>query len=515
MRVALWLLFTLSLTVVTARAEPVAVEGGLIEGANDGGLTAYKGVPFAAPPVGDLRWREPQPVVPWSGVRPAKQFAPACMQRGVSMPGEAPPAISEDCLYVNIWAPAHSSAARLPVLVWIYGGGFSNGSASMPLYWGDKLARKGIVVVTVAYRVGAFGFLAHPELTHESPHATSGNYGLLDQIAALRWVKNNIAAVGGDPTRVTIAGQSAGSTSVCILAASPLARGLFEGVIGESGGFFEPVQIAPGYILANAEREGAAFAQSLGASSIAALRSLPAAKVLEGKMPSGAHPVIDPYVLPATPYDAFATGRQSDVPTLIGANAEEARAFLDVSSIHAATYGADIEKMFGKLPPQLYEQYPHTTDADARQSRIEFETDLRFRWNMWTWARLQSATGKSKVFFYSFDHAPPFPSNSVRAGWGASHFAELWYVFDHLDQEPYRWTQADRRLADAMSSYWVNFVRTGNPNGNGLAQWPEFKTEDGPGLELGDQIGSAAVARTGNLRVFSAIYDQLRGASHP
>ena len=509
MRLILSLLIVV-LLVAPVYAAPVAVDRGQIVGISEGGLTTYKGVPFAAPPVGDLRWREPQPVRPWSGVRTADHFAPACMQRGVSMPGETPPLISEDCLYLNIWSPAQKPDARLPVLVWIYGGGFSNGSASMPLYWGDRLARKGIIVVTIAYRVGPFGFLAHPGLTRESPHATSGNYGLLDQIAALKWVKRNIAAFGGDPERVTIAGQSAGAMSVSILMASPLAKGLFSGAIGESGGFFEPVQIAPGYLRANAEHEGEAYAQSLGATSLAALRALPAEKVLEGKLASGAHPVVEPYVLPNMPYDAFAAGKQNDVPLLVGANADEARAFLNLADLHASTFGADIEKMFGKLPPQLYEQYPHATDTEARQSRIDFETDLRFRWDMWTWARLQSATGKSKVFFYSFNQAPPFPSNSVRAGWGASHFAELWYVFDHLDQDPYQWSTSDRRLADAMSSYWVNFVKTGNPNAVGLPDWLEFKTDNGPLLTLGEPIGRGAVARPDRLQVFDAIYKQLR-----
>ena len=308
---------------VVGRAAAVEVEGGNIEGITEGGLIVYKGVPFAAPPVGALRWREPQPVTGWLGTRVAGRFAPACMQKGVSMPGETPPAINEDCLYLNVWTPAVSAGERLPVLVWIYGGGFSNGSAAMPLYWGDALARKGIVVVTIAYRVGAFGFLAHSELTRESPHRSSGNYGLMDQVAALNWVRRNIHAFGGDPSRVTIAGQSAGSMSVSILMASPLAKGLFRGAIGESGGFFEPVQLAPAFLLANAEHEGDAYAASLGAKSVAELRNMPAEKLLEGKMPSGAHPVIEPYLLPQPPYDVFAAGRQNDVPIIVGANAEE------------------------------------------------------------------------------------------------------------------------------------------------------------------------------------------------
>jgi para-nitrobenzyl esterase len=501
--VVLWLL-------AVAGASAVEIDAGEIEGVRDGDLAVYKGVPFAAPPVGPLRWREPQAVAPWTGSRTADRFAPACMQQGVSMPGETPPATSEDCLYLNVWTPAVDASAKLPVLVWIYGGGFSNGSASMPLYWGDNLARRGIVVVTVAYRIGAFGFLAHPELTRESVHHASGNYGLMDQIAVLRWVQRNIAALGGDPARITIAGQSAGSMSVSILMASPQAKGLFARAIGESGGFFEPVQLAPGFLLANAEHDGEAFARSLGAGSLAALRQLPADKILAGQMPSGPHPVIEPYVLPQPPYDVFAAGRQNDVSLLLGANAQEARALVDVTNVKAATFEADIAKSFGPLPPPLFAAYPHATDNDARRSRLDFEGDLRFRWDMWAWARLQSATGKNRIYFYRFDQSPPFPQNSARAGWGASHFAELWYVFDHLDQEPWRWTSADRRVAAAISSYWVNFVKTGNPNAPGLTAWPEFKSGSGPALTLANPIAVHDVADLQRLQVFDAVYARLR-----
>jgi len=374
----------LALLLVASTARAADIDSGRLEGVREQGLTVYKGVPFAAPPVGDLRWRPPRPVRPWPGVREAKTFAPACMQSGVSMPGETPPATSEDCLYLNVWTPANAGA-QLPVLVWIYGGGFANGSASMALYWGDRLAKRGGVVVTVAYRVGAFGFLAHPELTRESPERTSGNYGLRDQIAALEWVKRNIGAFGGDPSRVTIAGQSAGAMSVSILMASPAARGLFHRAIGQSGGFFEPVQLAPSYLLANAEHDGEAYAGSLGATSIAALRNLPAADLMTGEIPSGPHPVIEPRTLPVPPFDAFAAGAQSDVPVLLGVNAEEARAWIDLRQVKAATFAADIEKRFGKLPPPLLAAYPFANDDEARRARVDFETDLRFGWDMWAW----------------------------------------------------------------------------------------------------------------------------------
>jgi para-nitrobenzyl esterase len=409
------------------------------------------------------------------------------MQTGVSMPGETPPTVNEDCLYLNIWTPAQSVHQHLPVLVWIYGGGYINGSASMPLYWGDRLAHRGVIVVTIAYRLGPLGFLAHPELTRESPHHSSGNYGLMDQIAALEWIQRNIAAFGGDPKNVTIAGQSSGPISVSILMASPLAKGLFERAIGESGGLFEPLQLGPKYLLANAERDGEKYAVSLGATSLQQLRRLPASQ-LSGNAGGIVHPVIEPHLLPVSPYEAFASGQQNDVPLLIGSNAEEARALVDVTHVTAATFDSDLEHSYGALPPPLVAAYPHTTDEDARQARLGLERDLRFGWDMWAWARLQAGTGKNPVYYYSFRQKPPFPAGTVYEGWGASHFAELWYVFDHLDQEPWKWTAADRKVAEEISSYWVNFARSGNPNGPGLPPWPAFTKADGKVLYLGDPI---------------------------
>ena len=501
--------------VAAKPGDPVRIDSGRLQGVAAHGLTVYKGVPFAAAPVGPLRWREPAPVIPWRGVRQADRFAPACMQTGVSMPGETPPRTSEDCLYLNIWTPAHGPRARLPVIVWIYGGGLTNGSASMPLYWGDQLAPQGAVVVTIAYRLGPFGFLALPALTAESPHHTSGNYGLEDQVAALTWVRRNISAFGGDPGRVAVAGQSAGAESVSMLMASPLARGLFQRAIAESGGLFEPVKRAPGYQLANAEKDGEAYAASVGAKSLGDLRALPASALLAGRRDAVTHPVIDTYALPASPYEAFAAGAQNDVPILVGSNADEARSLItDLGKVRAASFEADIAKSWGPLPPQLLAPYPHRTDAEAVTARLAFERDLRFGWDVWTWARLEAATGKSGVYYYHFAHAPPFPAGSVYAGWGPSHFAELWYVFDHLDQEPWRWTAADRALAAAMSRYWVNFAATGDPNGPDLPHWPRF---DGAGavLDLDEPITTGGVTDVATLRVFDAVYAQVRGAPLP
>jgi para-nitrobenzyl esterase len=496
--------------IVVAGAQRVVTESGAISGAGKSGLTVYKGIPFAAPPVGGLRWQSPTHVAPWSGTRKANAFAPACMQVGVSMPGETPPTVSEDCLYLNIWTSAKTAHARLPVIVWIYGGGYVNGSASMPLYWGDRLANKGVIVVTIAYRLGPLGFLAHPELTLESPHRSSGNYGLMDQIAALEWIQRNIAAFGGDPKNVTIAGQSSGAISVSILMASPRAKGLFQRAIGESGGLFEPLQLAPKYLLANAERDGEKYALSLGAASLQELRRLPASQ-LSGNSGDVSHPVIEPYVLPVSPYEAFTSGRQNDVPLLIGSNAEEARSLVDVSQLKASTFNSDLEHSWGPLPTPLVDAYPHATDEEAREARLDLERDLRFGWDMWAWARLQAKTGKSPVFYYSFRQQPPFPAGSVYAGWGASHFAELWYVFDHLDQSPWNWTAADRKLAEEMSSYWVNFARSGDPNGPGLPPWPAFTNADNKVLYLADPITIDGVAYINSLNVFDAVYTTVRG----
>jgi para-nitrobenzyl esterase len=505
------LVSVLSLVAAGAWAKPVVFESGAVEGVKEREVVAYLGVPFAAPPVGELRWREPQPVHPWKGTRKADAFAASCMQTGVSMPGEKPPVTSEDCLYLNIWTQARSADQKRPVIVWIHGGGYKNGSSSMPLYWGDRLARQGVVVVTIAYRLGPLGFLAHAELTSESAHQSSGNYGLLDQVAALEWIQRNIAAFGGDPKRVTIAGQSSGAMSVSILMASPRAKGLFHRAVGQSGGLFEPVQIAPSYLLANAERDGAAYASSVGASSIAALRKLPAADLLGGKAASVGHPVIEPHLLPTSPYEAFSSGNYNDVPVLIGFNADEARALVDVRAVKAVSFSADIKRSFGALPPPLLDAYPHTTDAQAQQARLDFERDLRFGWDMWAWARLQAQPERSRVYFYFFDQQPPFPAGSVQEGWGASHFAELWYMFDHLDQEAWRWSTADRRLARTMSGYWTNFAKSGDPNGDALPPWPHFDGEDSV-LHLGDAVAVGGLPNKESLRVFDAVYGKLRGA---
>ena len=511
---ALALLATLWLAALPARAAVVAVtDAGAVRGIASGPVDAFLGIPYAAPPLGPLRWRPPQSPVSWPGVRAARHFAPACMQKGVSMPGEAPPRISEDCLYLNVWAPARRAGPPAAVMVWIHGGGYTNGATAMPLYWGDRLARKGVVVVSLAYRLGPFGYLAHPELSAESADHASGDYGLMDQIAALRWVRRNIAAFGGDPDKVTIFGQSAGAMSVSLLVASPQARGLFQRAIAQSGGMFEPIELAPGYLLPQAQRDGVAYAASLGAKSIADLRALPAQTLLGGKANSVSHPVIGLPVLPISPYAAYVTGRQAQVPILIGSNADEARSLADVSAVTVATFKSDLDHSWGSLPPSIVGAYPFTTDAGAKAARLDFERDLRFGWDMWAWARLQAGVARQPVFLYRFAQAPPFPANSPRAGWGASHFAELWYVFDHLHQESWAWSASDRRLARLMSRYWVNFARTGDPNGPGLPAWPAFDPDTHRLLVLTGDPVVGTVANRDQLHAFDATYEAVRGSA--
>lgn len=505
-------LAALAVAVPSLAATPTArIDDGILRGATRAGVVAYKGVPFAAPPVGSLRWREPQPTKPWSGVRAATDFAPACLQLGVSMPGEAPPKTSEDCLYLNVWTPARRPRGRLPVMVFFPGGGYQNGATSLPLYWGDRLARRGVVVVTVAYRLGPLGYLAHPELTAESPHHASGDYGLMDQAAGLAWVKRNILAFGGDPNRVTIFGQSAGAMSVSQLMVSPLARGLFQRAIGESGGLFEPLALAPKYGLPQAETDGMTFMRSVGAASLEDLRRLSGEALLHGQANLVSHPVIEGYALTRSPYDAYVAGEQAKVPVIVGWNAEEARSLTDLSGVKAASFTADIRAAFGPLPGAMIEGYPHADDAQARQGRADFERDLRFAWDNWAWARLQARAGQP-AYAYRFEQKPPFPAGSVRAGWGASHFAELWYVFDHLGQETWAWGDDDRRLANAMAGYWVNFARTGDPNGPGLPPWPRLMGDEGPVQRLRDPLVSGPPPELATLRGIDQVYTSLRGA---
>jgi para-nitrobenzyl esterase len=486
-------------------------------------VAVYKSIPFAAPPVGDLRWRAPQSPHAWSGVRQADKFGPICMQTGVSVPGATSEPVSEDCLTLSVWTPVKSPNQTFPVMMWIPGGGFTQESGSIPLYWGDNLARRGVIVVTINYRVGLLGFLAHPELTRESGNHSSGNYGLLDQIAALAWIHRNIAAFGGDPGRVTIWGQSAGSMSVSLLMASPLAHGLYQRAIGESGAYFVPPAATGSnekkLFLPGAEEQGVKLASALGAASLAELRKLEPERFLKDIDTAPSHPIIDGYVVPEEPFAAFAAGRQNDVPTLIGSNSDEGRPMVAGVNVKLTTFAEDISNAFYDSPvvrdlaQDYLKSYPATTDLQARERRASFERDLRFGWDTWTWARMQTQTGRAKIFSYYFARVPPYPHGSPFADWGAGHWAELPYVFDHLSQQPWAWSDADHALANVMATYWTNFAKSGDPNGEGVPVWPNFTRAVERVLHIGESETAGGVPNLEELQRLDLRYRSLRGVA--
>jgi para-nitrobenzyl esterase len=446
------------------------------------GVRAYKGIPYAAPPIGPLRWRPPQPVPAWGGVRPVDAYGANSLQ-GVVFDDIDPttPGVSEDCLYLNVWTPAApGSAERLAVLVWIHGGGFVVGSGSEPRYDGTRLAERGIVVVTLNHRLNALGFLAHPELSEESEHGVSGNYGMLDLVAALQWVNRNIEAFGGDPAQVTIAGESAGSIAVSALMASPLAKGLFSGAIGESGAMFATPSRSPAP-LAAAEADGIAFMRKVGATNLKELREAPAEAILAAAPGLGYWPIIDGRFLPKSPAELFATGEQSDVPLMAGWNKDEGFNFTLLQGEDASRpYDELVREIFGKRTDTALRFYPTASPAVEQQSARDLGGDLTIIHSTWAWIEAQKATGKAEIFRFRFDRAPLTPQ-----GWfgkrdsssaGAFHAGEILYVFDNLHAFPWLISDGDRALAKLASSYWINFVKTGDPNGPNLPPWPSFST---------------------------------------
>ena len=481
-------------------AAPVRTGDGLLEGVRQGDILVYKGVRFAAPPVGELRWRPPQPASPWSGVRNADAFQPGCIQPTSPLPaGQGP--FSEDCLYLNVWRPT-MARGPLPVMLWFYGGGFRTGSASWDLFDAAALARHGVMVVTFNYRLGVLGFLAHPDLTRESPHHASGDYGEMDAIAALKWIRRNAAVLGGDPRRVTLFGQSAGASMISDLLVSPEARGLFSGAIGESNGDFYPPDTLVGgpKSLARAEALGADFAASLGAPSVEALRKLPPERFLPG--PGWARPIVDGWILPRNAYQAFAAGQQADVPMLVGSNGEEWNFPALSPSISAAKLQSDLDGGFKPFGDRIRAAYPFSTDEEAWRAQLDFYSDLGYRWQIWNWARLQAETGKSPVYYYLFQQPEPLKDAEVRRRLGAPHASELYFVFQN-DRDPrFEWTPKDLELSKQMAAYWTNFAKRGDPNGEGLPGWPAFKAKDPKVMRLKD---SPAVADLPNQRQLELI----------
>jgi para-nitrobenzyl esterase len=493
--------------LVSAAADTVAVDGGKIAGTTDVGVRVFKGIPFAAPPVGDLRWKAPRPVVAWSGVKAADTFGPQCMQAPypAGSPYATPPAaMGEDCLYLNVWTAAPANAKR-PVMVWIHGGAWTRGSGSIPAYDGAALAKKGVVVVTTNYRLGLFGFMAHPELTAESPNHSSGNYAILDHVAALKWVQKNIAGFGGDPSRVTIFGESAGSWSVNVVQATPLAKGLFHRAIGESGG-----QFARTARLADAEKGGVSLASAAGADSLKALRAVPAEKLNAiQSFRTGVN--VDGWVLPDEVRAIFAQRKQNDVPVLIGSNANEWTTLSSPATFPNTMddYRKRIDTQFPGFAKEIDAVYPVKTDADIAEALLGIGRDATFTLEMRTWARMVTAGGR-KAYLYQFTHVPPSPNAKT---WGAYHAAEIPYVFGTLKNRSWPFTDTDFALSDTMSNYWTNFAVTGDPNGAGLPTWTPYDTAAEPYMNLGDTVRLRNHLLKSQLDALEASQQQRRSTS--
>jgi len=456
--------------------DKVKVEGGWITGSEAAGIHIFKGIPFAAPPVGDLRWRAPQPAAPWSGVRDCTQFGPSPMQNKpapfLMWPAEyliPEKSISEDCLYLNVWTSAAAATERRAVLVYIYGGAFTGGGGNVPIYDGMAVAGKGIVYVTINYRLGIFGFLSLPELSRESGHRASGNYALMDQIAALKWIKANIAAFGGDPNNVTIAGQSAGSMSVNCLVASPLAKGLFVKAIGESGANFSRENSSLGY----AEEEGQKMAKEIGVMSLDSLRAIPAEELLK-KGQGGWRPIIDGYVLQEQIADIFQEKKENVVALLTGWNQDEG--FVFGPGMKAADFSKHVASQYGRNAEAVLRYYPADNDSVAKVSDKNLSRDEIFGRENYAWAVMTSGQGQ-KVFVYRFVRKPPTAAGEK--DWGAFHTAEVPYAYNNLRFVKRPFEPVDFNLSNDMSSYWVNFAKTGDPNGAGLPRWEPFTRESG------------------------------------
>lgn len=478
----------------------VTVAEGILEGSIEpgSGVRSFKGIPFAQPPVGNLRWQPPQPPAPWPGVRSAQQFGPRAMQLPVF--GDMnfrSNGMSEDCLYLNVWVPAEPSTEPLPVLVYFYGGGNIAGDGSEPRYDGERLAQRGIITVTTNYRLNAFGFFAHPELSQESAQHASGNYGYLDQVAALRWIHDNIAAFGGDPGRVTIAGESAGSISVSAQMISPLAKHLIAGAIGSSGSMMGALSPLP---LAAAEQIGLELAQELSATSLAELRAIPAEQLLQAtstRTPQHFSGTIDGYFLPGAPIDLFAGGKQSQVPLLVGWNSEEMnyRFLLGENSPTLANYQAAVRERFGEAAEPLLQLYPATNEDEVIDAATDLAGDLFIGYSTWKWADLHGQSSQQPVYRYLYAHPrPPMrpemgdavpglaggvirgeeaAAQSIPQARGAVHSADIEYFMGNLDTNiVYAWSEQDQQLSDLMQQCYVNFVRGGNPNGGDVPAWP-------------------------------------------
>jgi para-nitrobenzyl esterase len=518
-------------------SEQVKIDSGLVAGTASGqpSVRVFKGIPFAAPPVGENRWKAPQPVAKWDGVRKADAFGAPCAAgpagggrgggRGAAPGAPAPgaaappapaapprePARAEDCLYLNVWTSANSPNDRRPVMMWIYGGGFTGGSGGLAWYDGENLASKGPVIVTMNYRLGSLGFFAHPELAKESGHNASGNYGMMDAIAALQWIKRNISAFGGDPNNVTIAGESAGAMMVGALVGSPLSKGLYHRAIAQSGGYMGLTmgRMTPGE---TAQANGVKTMEALGVKTIAELRAKPLNE-LTGLSAGGL--IVDGYVIPEDLSLTFANGKQNVVDVLTGSNKDEANFGLCFGSVGRGggpgptveTFKANAQRRFGEAADDYVKLYGVAADAQAQPAAHTACGD-EINWNMRQWAAAQAKAGK-KAYTYFFTHIPTI--NGAPSPQGATHTAEISYAFNNpKGQANQTWNDVDTKLADQMSSYWVNFISKGDPNGNGLAKWPENKDlMSGRVMVFGDTPQVESATPTAKLSFYQSAYQRL------
>jgi para-nitrobenzyl esterase len=510
-----------------ALTEPLKLDAGLIGNSAESspGVRVFKGLPFAAPPVGVLRWQAPQPVPAWAGVRDTGKFGDVCIQPAgpTTGPGarlniavlpDSPP-LSEDCLYLNVWTGAANATERRPVLVYFFGGAFTEGAGSVPLYDGDRLARKGAVVVTMNYRLGPYGFFVHPALTAESPHKASGNYGLMDMLASLRWVQENVAAFGGDPSNVTVFGQSAGAMAIASLVASPEAKGLMHRAISQSGAWMG-LGASPGMrTRAQAEEVGLKAATDAGVTTVEQLRAMPAAEVTEKFRSAGM--IVDGWVIPEEPSKTFADGRQNAVDVLVGSNKDEA---FFPGARTAQQFEEQARMRWGALADQYLALYPHATDAQAQASSAQTSNDGTF-WHMRLYADYQAQRG-NKAYLYFFAQNPPAPAG--QPAFPAAHAAEVPYVFDNVGELPLFPDRSDPKLvgasapdlkvADQMSSYWVNFARNGNPNGAGLPDWQAHQVGGSDrAIILDADPSSERLPTKPRLELYDKLYAQMRRAA--
>lgn len=504
-------------------SEPVRITSGRIAGVPGklDGVVVFKGIPFGAPPVGELRWKPPQPVASWKGVRAADRFGPACMQphqrervpnnRAVDLP-DSPP-MSEDCLYLNVWTPAASANAKLPVMVWIYGGAYTEGAGSTPYNHGDTFAAKGVVYVSFNYRLGSLGFLAHPELTKESPHKASGNYALADAVAALQWVQKNIAAFGGDPANVTIFGESAGAAIASALVGSPVAAGLFQRAISESGTWMG-LSLAPMRSRESAEQQTLRVAAELGANTLAALRALPAEEAAS-KLPKQGM-IVDGWIVPEDLSRTFAQGRQNRVDILVGSNRDEGSFAAGLGPpMTLQRWTETARQRWGDLAALGLKAYPATRDAEAAAQNDKLFTD-NLAWITRLYAQSQRAIGK-RAYVYHFVHEPPYAPGARDLG--ACHTCELPYVFNNLgtlrlypdssSPELALASATDAKVAEITQAYWINFAKKGDPNGPGLPEWPLFQDiASGPVLHIGPKPAVGDSLGPDKVKLYQALYER-------